>query len=47
MPYALVASEDELIVGMADGRIFHSRDSGECWTDTGVQAAPILAVAAT
>jgi hypothetical protein len=47
MPYALTASDGELIVGMADGCIFHSGDRGQRWTDTGVQAAPILAMAAS
>jgi hypothetical protein len=46
MPYALAASDDELIAGMADGRIIHSCDGGESWTDTGVQPGPILALAA-
>lgn len=46
MPYALAASDAELIAGMADGRIIHSRDRGQSWTDTGVQAGPLIALAA-
>ncbi|HZO76653.1 MAG TPA: sialidase family protein [Solirubrobacteraceae bacterium] len=46
MPYALVASDAELIAGMADGRIIHSGDRGQSWTDTGVQAGPVVALAA-
>jgi hypothetical protein len=46
MPYALAASDGELIAGMADGRILHSGDRGRSWTDTGSEAGPILALAA-
>jgi hypothetical protein len=46
MPYALAASDDELIAGMADGRILHSGDRGGSWGDTGVKAAPVIAMAA-
>lgn len=46
MPYALAASDDELIAGMADGRVIHSDDRGSNWTDTGVDAGSILALAA-
>ena len=46
MPYALAASDDELIAGMADGRIIHSGDRGQSWTDPGIEAGPILALAA-
>jgi hypothetical protein len=46
MPYALAASDVELIAGMADGRIIHSDDRGQSWTDTGVQAGPVTALAA-
>jgi photosystem II stability/assembly factor-like uncharacterized protein len=47
MPYALAASDDELIAGMADGRILHSGDRGESWADTGVEAGPVIALAAS
>jgi hypothetical protein len=46
MPYALAASDGELIAGMADGRILHSGDRGRSWTDTDSEAGPILALAA-
>jgi hypothetical protein len=46
MPYAVAASDRELIVGMADGRILHSTYRGERWSDTGVHASPIVALAA-
>jgi hypothetical protein len=46
MPYALAASEAELIAGLADGRIIHSGDRGQSWTDTGVRAGPVIALAA-
>ena len=46
MPYALAASNVELIAGMADGRIIHSDDHGQTWTDTDVQAGPVTALAA-
>lgn len=46
MPYALAASEHELILGMADGGILHSADHGQSWTDTGVEAGPVIALAA-
>lgn len=47
MPYALAATEGGLLAGMSDGRLLHSRDHGERWEDTGVQLAPIVAMAAT
>ena len=40
------ASDGELLAGMTDGRIFHSADHGENWSDTAVQAGSILAMAA-
>lgn len=46
MPYALAASDDELMVGMADGRILHSGDRGQSFTDTGIQGGPVVALAA-
>jgi photosystem II stability/assembly factor-like uncharacterized protein len=32
MPYALLATEDRLFVGLADGRLWESRDRGDSWT---------------
>ena len=46
MPYALAASDDELIAGMSDGRVLHSDDRGHSWADSGVTAAPIVALVA-
>jgi hypothetical protein len=31
MPYALVAAEGRLFAGLADGRIWESRDRGDTW----------------
>ena len=46
MPYALAAGDDELIVGMADGRILHSGDRGRSWTDIGVKGGWVTALVA-
>jgi photosystem II stability/assembly factor-like uncharacterized protein len=46
MPYALAAADDELIAGMADGRIISSGDRGQTWVDTGINAGPLTALAA-
>lgn len=46
MPYAMVVSDGELIVGMADGRIVHSVDRGDTWSDTDLEAGSVLALAA-
>jgi hypothetical protein len=46
MPYALVASETELIAGMSDGRILSSGDGGESWIDPGIRIGSVLAMAA-
>ena len=32
MPYALVAGEDRLFAGLADGQLWESRDGGDSWT---------------
>jgi hypothetical protein len=47
MPYALSALNGELLAGMTDGRILHSRDRGESWSDTEVRIGSVLAMAAT
>jgi hypothetical protein len=31
MPYALVATEDRLFAGLADGQLWESTDRGESW----------------
>jgi hypothetical protein len=46
MPYALAAADDELIAGMADGRIISSGDRGQNWIEAGVKAGPLIAFAA-
>lgn len=45
MPYALSASDGELIAGMADGRLLRSTDAGESWEDTGAELGSVLAMA--
>jgi photosystem II stability/assembly factor-like uncharacterized protein len=47
MPYALTATNGELLAGMADGRILHSDDGGQSWGETGVRTASITAMAST
>jgi photosystem II stability/assembly factor-like uncharacterized protein len=46
MPYTLDATDGELLVGMADGRILRSGDRGESWDETGVRVGSITAMAA-
>ena len=31
MPYALVATEDRLFAGLANGELWESRDRGDSW----------------
>ena len=45
MPYALVATDDELIAGMADGRLLRSADRGDTWEELGVRVGSIAAMA--
>jgi photosystem II stability/assembly factor-like uncharacterized protein len=50
MPYALVATGERLFAGLADGRIFESRDGGDGWRPLSIrgEAPPALvALAAT
>jgi hypothetical protein len=44
MPYTLAALADELVCGMADGRLLHSTDRGETWQELAA-TAPIIAMA--
>jgi photosystem II stability/assembly factor-like uncharacterized protein len=44
MPYTLAALADELVCGMADGRLLRSRDRGESWRELAV-TGPIIAMA--
>jgi BNR/Asp-box repeat protein len=46
MPYALEATDGELLAGMADGRILLSRDGGERWDELGPRVGSITAMAA-
>ena len=46
MPYSLAALNGELLAGMTDGRILHSGDRGESWSETGVRLGSVLAMAA-
>jgi len=32
MPYALLATDGRLFAGLADGRLWESRDRGDSWT---------------
>jgi photosystem II stability/assembly factor-like uncharacterized protein len=41
MPYALVACDDRLFAGLADGRVWVSRDRGETWTAVRLQGDPL------
>jgi hypothetical protein len=46
MPYSLATLADELVCGMADGRLLRSPDHGESWQELAV-TAPIGAMALT
>ena len=39
MPYTLATLADELVCGMADGRLLRSRDRGESWQELTVTAS--------
>jgi hypothetical protein len=45
MPYALAASDGELLAAMSDGRMFHSADRGDSWDDIGVELGSVVAMA--
>jgi hypothetical protein len=45
MPYALAATDGELLAGMSDGRIFRSADRGSSWEDIGVELGSLIAMA--
>jgi hypothetical protein len=47
MPYALAAMDDELLAGLADGRILRSGDHDDRWEEIGVSLGSINAMAAT
>jgi hypothetical protein len=46
MPYALVATGDALLAGLAEGRILSSGDRGDSWAELDVRVGPITAMAA-
>ena len=46
MPYALAATNGDLLVGTSDGRVLRSGDRGGRFEDTGVRVASISAMAA-
>ena len=46
MPYALVASGSELLVGMADGRILSNGEGLENWQLIDVRVESVTAMAA-
>jgi hypothetical protein len=46
MPYALAASDGELIAGMSDGGILRSGDDGASWEDAGAGLDGVIAMAA-
>lgn len=47
MPYALAATDRQLVAGTAAGRVLVSDDGGERWQDLGVELGSILAMAAS
>jgi photosystem II stability/assembly factor-like uncharacterized protein len=46
MPYALATTDDELLAGLADGRILSSGDHGDTWNGIDVRVGAITAMAA-
>jgi hypothetical protein len=47
MPYALASVDDELLAGLADGRIMRSGDHGDGWEEIGVDVGSTIAMTAT
>ncbi|MBV9047490.1 MAG: hypothetical protein JOY58_04435 [Solirubrobacterales bacterium] len=47
MPYALIASDDQLIAGMAGGELLRSGDGGASWERIGDGVGSVLAMAAS
>ena len=41
MPYALVAAEDRLFAGLADGQLWESRDRGDTWQACALGGDPL------
>jgi len=46
MPYALLATEGRLFAGLADGRLWESRDRGDSWTPTRLHGDTLAALVA-
>jgi photosystem II stability/assembly factor-like uncharacterized protein len=46
MPYALLATDGCLFAGLADGKLWESRDHGDSWTPTRLQGDPLPALLA-
>jgi hypothetical protein len=46
MPYALLALDGELLIGLRDGPLLTSADGGGSWRETGVELGSVLALAA-
>jgi hypothetical protein len=46
MPYALAVAPGEFYAGLADGRIYHSRDGGESWQQLALHGDPLPCVLA-
>jgi len=46
MPYALVATEDRLVAGLANGDLYESRDQGDSWRTFDLDGGPLHRVVA-
>ena len=46
MPYALVATEERLFAGLADGQVWESSDRGETWRRLDLAGDPLSALIA-
>jgi hypothetical protein len=41
MPYALLAVDGRVLAGLADGRLWQSRDGGDTWTELRPEGGPL------
>ena len=46
MPYALVATDGRVFAGLADGRLWESRDQGDSWSPLRLDGDPLDALVA-
>ena len=46
MPYALLATDGRLFAGLADGRLWESRDQGDSWAPLRLSGDPLDALVA-